>query len=165
MRSLLTLLLLLSTIAHIQAQSGGSSTEKLKKWLPDNITGYVTDAETYAAELKRGDEPYYICAKKYNKGESSISIVVLDYINHTQSIQAKLASWVEGKKEENSAGSTFHTIIAGVKADEITDKTKNSTQLTLYYGNRYQITLSATTESSAFLKGVAENLQFSKLPN
>ncbi len=165
MKSLFVCTVLSATLAvSANAQLKIDSPGDLSKWLPSTIVGYTAAQDVYTAELNEEEAPYFITAKKYTAGAKTVSIVVFDYRGVSNRITKATTSWVLDKKYEDEAQLTSNSLVAGCKTTELYDKNKKTTQLYLYFADRYLITLSATAENLDFLKQVAETLSPSTLP-
>lgn len=160
----IALVLLLIAAQQVSAQAKIDTPVDLQNWLPANLFGFMADPDSYHAELMQDNAPYFVAAKKYTKGSVTMSIVVFDYRKSVERLQRTADSWEQDKVIENEAIYSANAMVAGCKAQEFVDKNKKTSQLYVYHGNRYLITLSSTTEDVSFLKTVAEALQPTKLP-
>lgn len=157
-------LLFLFVAAHeVLAQTKIDSSVDLQNWLPTNLLGFVAEADSYNAELMQDNAPYFVAAKKYAKGNVTMSIVVFDYRKPSERLLQTTNAWVKDKVSNDEGIYSANVMIAECKAQEFIDKNKKTSQLYLYHHNRYLITISSTTEDAAFLKTVAENLQPTRL--
>jgi hypothetical protein len=165
MKSLFVCIVLSTTLFNsAKAQLKIDSPSDLNKWLPPTVAGYTAAEDVYSAELNQDGAPYFITAKKYTAGDKAISIVVFDYRGVSNRIVKATSSWVLDKKYEDDAQLTSNSMVAGCKTTELYDKAKSTSQLYLYFADRYLITISATAENLDFLKQVAETLSPSALP-
>jgi hypothetical protein len=162
MKNLILFLFLVATHWAV-AQTTITSPDGLKNWLPASLLGFSADVDSYGAELSQDNAPYFLAAKKYTKGSSVLSIVIFDYRKPSERLQSAVSTWTQDKKIDEEALFSAHSMVAGCKAQEFFDKKSKTSQLYLYYGTRYLITISSGTEDLSMLKTVAENLQPTKL--
>lgn len=146
------------------AQLKIDSSEDLKNWLPETILEFKAETESYSAELAQDNTAYRVAAKKYAKGDLILSIVIFDYKEPSEKIKKATDAWEQNKRIDDPAIYSASSMIAGCKAQELIDKNKKTSQLYLYFADRYLITLSLTIEDSSLLKTVAENLHPMNLP-
>jgi hypothetical protein len=156
----LSITLLSSTKAQLKIDSPAD----LSNWLPATVAGYTAAKDVYTAELSQDGAVYFITAKKYTAGAKTVSIVVFDYRGVSERIVKATSSCVLDKKYEDDAQFNSNSMVAGFKTVELYEKNKKTTQLYLYFADRYLITLSATAQNLDFLKQVAETLSPSTLP-
>ncbi|MCZ8215177.1 MAG: hypothetical protein O9262_03010 [Cyclobacteriaceae bacterium] len=160
--SLFFLLLFCVTIA--QAQQEFQTHEDLKAWLPAELSGYIQDADNHSSEQQVQGSAYFIAAKQYKKATSVISVVIIDYRKSATAITAVTSVWEDGKAVENDVIQSRNITIDNHKVKEVYDKKNGSSQLYVYYKDRYLITLSAKGDNVNLLKQAATNLPFSRLP-
>lgn len=157
--------LLLFCFSFTQAQSKIESTEELKNWLPSTLEGYTAETDSYAAELQQDGLPYFMAAKKYVKGNATLSVVIFDYRKVSERIRSITSDWDPNKRTDDDTIYSSNTMIDGCKAQELVDKTKKTALLYLYHADRYLLTISSSSENIDFLKTVAHNLPLTNLTN
>ena len=155
--------LLLVSVSLLFAQNPIREHADLKNWLPERLMDLQAESDSYSSEQQQG-APYFIAAKRYKNISSEVSVVIIDYRSKSKSITDHLAQWEEGKIVETDLLSTSTTLLGNVKAKEIFEKNKKSSQLYLYHKDRYLITLSTPQDNIQLLRNVAANLQLSTLP-
>jgi hypothetical protein len=148
----------------VQAQQEFQTHEDLKAWLPEELSGYIQDADNHSSEQQMQGSTYFIAAKQYKKASDVISLVIVDYRKSATVITATTSVWEEGRTVDNDIIQSRDTNIANNKAKEVYDKKNGASQLYLYYKDRYLITLSTKGDNVNLLKQVATNLPFSRLP-
>ena len=163
MKKVLLSVLLLVSVSLLFAQNPIRDHTDLKNWLPDQLMGLQAEGDGYSSQQQQG-ESYFIAAKKYKDSGSEVSVVIIDYRSKSKSMTDHLAQWKEGKSVETDLISASATLLGNVKAKEVFEKNKNSSQLYLYHKDRYLITLSTTQDNMQLLRNVAANLQLSTLP-
>lgn len=152
------------TVTILSAQQEFNTPEDLKAWLPDEIAGYTQDTDNHSSEQQLQGKVYFIAAKQYKKAQESISVVIIDYRTSSQAITSVTSAWEDGKEINNDLIQSKNITIGNNKAKEVYDKKNNSSQLYVYYGERYLITISTKSENIGLLKQVITNLPFSRLP-
>jgi hypothetical protein len=156
--------LLLFGVTNLQAQQEFQTHEDLKAWLPDELSGYVQEADNHSSEQQLQGSTYFIAAKQYKKASTIINVVVIDYRKSATAITTITSVWEEGNAVENEIIQSRNTTIDNNKAKEVYDKKNGASQLYVYYKDRYLITLSAKGENGNLLKQVVTNLPLSRLP-
>jgi hypothetical protein len=164
MKNASLLVILLFSVAVVQAQQEFQTHEDLKAWLPAELSGFIQDADNHSSEQQMKGSSYFIAAKQYKNESAVISVVVVDYRKGVSEITAVTSVWEEDKTLDSDIIQSRNINIANNKAKEVYDKKNGASQLYVYYKDRYLITLSTKGDNLNLLKQAATNLPFSRLP-
>ncbi|MFZ7126857.1 MAG: hypothetical protein ACOWWM_11955 [Desulfobacterales bacterium] len=165
MRTLIAaLLMVMLPVAGLDAADEVISYEKLRAYLPENISGYQRKGDSDGATFSSGDMHYSSAEQTYVKGDSVLTVVIADYASFAIMFEQSTSMWNSSFAVETPEQKAGSIDLGGYKGWEVIDKTVFSVEVVAAKQQRFLVTLSEENQTdTAHLKPVAKAI-LDKLP-
>lgn len=166
MKILKAVLLLFFTCGSIltYAQDKAINYKELQKYLPSEIMGYSPSSEVDGNSFEMNGMSYSTAVQDYKKGNSELTISIMDYQGATNLYTAATMAWSMGmsfEDDEQKAG--------GIQIDDFTgwlvyQKDKKASELVLGYKDRYIITIVVSGVDEDYARSILQTSDLDDLP-
>ncbi|ELR72975.1 hypothetical protein C900_00477 [Fulvivirga imtechensis AK7] len=164
-RTLLYLTLQLSIVFLAQSQNKALHYKELQKHLPTEIMGYASEGDPMGNMFDMNDMSYSSAVREYAKGDSYLTVAIIDYIGASNMYQASTMAWAGNMSYEDDEQKASSITVDGMPGWFSYNKIDKEAQLILGYKDRYLITVSLTdTDDEDIVKTIVQKLGLSKLP-
>jgi len=152
-------------LSNVSAQDKAINYKELQNLLPSSLNGYALDDDKDGANFDMNGMSYSMAAGRYIKGESNLTVTLMDYKGAAALYQASTMAWTSGMSYEDDNQKAQGVTFDGFSGWEVIEKNSNTAQLIVGYKERYLITVEITEVSSADLnRAIVKSLKLSSLP-
>ena len=144
-RILICLLLLAGTALH--AQDKAVHYKELQKHLPESVSGFVAEGDPSGNMFEMNDMSYSSAVREYKKGDSWLTITIMDYQGAASMYQASTMAWANSMSYEDEEQKAHSVTVDGVNGWFSYNKSNQETLLILGVSGRYLITINITDNS------------------
>lgn len=164
-RSITYLILLCGMGFTALGQSKVIHYKELQKHLPQELLGYTAEGDPQGNMFEMNDMSYSSALQEYTKGESTLSITIMDYQGAASMYQASTMAWANGMSYEDDEQKAHGITIDNMNGWLSYNKVDQETQLIMGCKDRYLVTINITNNSNEDLaKDVFNALKLSDLP-
>lgn len=164
-RSLLYFALQLGIVFLAQSQHKAIHYKELQKHLPGEIMGFISEGDPMGNMFDMNDMSYSSAAREYTKGDSYLTVTIVDYVGASNMYQASTMAWAGNMSYEDDEQKASSITVDGMPGWFSYNKIDKEAQLVLGYKDRYLITVVLSdAEDEELVKTIAEKLSLSNLP-
>lgn len=155
----------LCLVALAQSQDKAIHYKELQKHLPVELFDFVSEDDPEGNMFEMNELSYSSASREYVKGESYLTISILDYKSASALYQASTMAWAGNMAYEDDEQKASSVTVDGMTGWLSYNKIDRESQLIIGCKERYLITiLHSEAEDEGFVKKVVEKLNLNSLP-
>ncbi len=146
------------------AQDKAINYKELQKYLPSEIMGYSPSNDVDGNSFEMNGMSYSTAVQDYKKGNSKLTISIIDYHGATNLYTAATMAWSMGMSYEDDDKKAGGIEIDDFKGWHVYEKKEKASELVLAFKERYIITIVVTDVSEGFSKSILKASELDRLP-
>ncbi len=164
MNKIFITLLLCSLVMSVAGQDKAINYKELQEILPDAPLGYNTAGDPDGASFEMEGMSYSTASQEYEKGESYLTITLVDYQGAAAMYSMAAMAWSSGMAFEDDEQIANSVELNGHKGWQSYEKSDKISNLIIGYKDRYLVTIQASDVDKDFAQLVFKQLDLNKLP-
>lgn len=163
-KSLLYLILLMCGTA-VYAQEKAIHYKELQKHLPESLAGFTAEGDADGNMFETNEMSYSSATREYSKGDSWLTITIMDYKGAASMYQGSTMAWSNGMSYEDEEQKAHGVSIDGMNGWFSYDKSGKESSLILGINERYLVTVNITeNDDEGLAEKIASSLDLKNLP-
>jgi hypothetical protein len=165
MKTLLTTLFIFIAGSLVFSQEKALNYKELQKFLPSEIMGYTASEDIDGSSFEMNGMSYSTAQQTYEKGDSYLNIMIMDYQGAAAMYSAAAMTWSSGMSFEDDDQKANSVSIDGYSGWLVYEKQDHVSELLVGVKDRYLIQVEVSEVNDGILaQDIIKKLKLSDLP-